>query len=247
MRSIVAGSATRMRRRAIGRLVFSVQVLTFLSWGSSTLAAESICYGTVGNGRLQNAVPLPSSGDNFSPYSSAAHLLGRTYVHSKVAEVVVASYAALAKNAPGKVFVYGESGWASGGRFRPHHTHQNGLSVDFMVPVVDRTGRSVPLPTGIGNKWGYAIEFDADARFGQYRIDFEALAEHLHQLHTTARAHSIGIALVIFDPPYLGRLFATARGRYLEQNLKFLRGKSWWRHDEHYHVDFDVPCEPMPR
>lgn len=164
-------------------------------------------------------------------------------MHSNVRDVVVATYAALEKTAPTKVFVYGETGWASGGRFRPHRTHQNGLSVDFMVPVTDRTGKSVPLPTSAGNRWGYDIEFDANARFGEYAIDFEALAEQLYQLHVAAKARGVGIALVILDLPFLPRLFATARGAYLEQNLPFMRGRAWWRHDEHYHVDFDVPCK----
>jgi len=188
-------------------------------------------------------VALPSKGANFSAYSSLASTLGRTYVHSNVRDVVVATYAALEKTAPTKVFVYGETGWASGGRFRPHRTHQNGLSVDFMVPVTDRTGKSVPLPTSAGNRWGYDIEFDANARFGEYAIDFEALAEQLYQLHVAAKARGVGIALVILDLPFLPRLFATARGAYLEQNLPFMRGRAWWRHDEHYHVDFDVPCK----
>jgi penicillin-insensitive murein endopeptidase len=166
-------------------------------------------------------------------------------VHSKVREVVLAAYAALQTTAPSKVFVYGETGWKSGGRFRPHRTHQNGLSVDFFVPVTDANGKSVPLPTGVGNKWGYSIEFGANAKYGEYSIDFEALAEHLYQLHSAAKANDVGISLVILDPPFLPKLFAAARGRYLEQNLPFMRGKSWWRHDEHYHVDFSVPCKPI--
>jgi penicillin-insensitive murein endopeptidase len=144
-----------------------------------------------------------------------------------------------------RYFVYGETGRAAGGRFKPHRTHQNGLSVDFLVPVTDRKGKSVPLPTRIGNRWGYDIEFDANARFDEYAIDFDALAEHLYQLHTAAKARGVGIALVIPDPPFLPKLFTTARGRYLEQNLPFMRGKAWWRHDEHYHVDFQVPCKPI--
>jgi penicillin-insensitive murein DD-endopeptidase len=209
------------------------------------LAAESTCYGTVSNGRLENGVALPSGGANFSSYSSLAATLGRTYVHSKVEAIVVATYAALQKTAPTKVFVYGETGWASGGRFRPHRTHQNGLSVDFMVPVTDRTGKSVPLPTGVRNKWGYNIEFDANAKFGEYSIDFEALAEHLYQLQAIAKAQGMEIGLVILDPLFLHKLFATKHGPYLEQNLSFMRGKSWWRHDEHYHIDFVVPCKPI--
>jgi penicillin-insensitive murein endopeptidase len=159
--------------------------------------------------------------------------------------VVVAAYAALEQSAPGRVFVYGETGWPSGGRIRPHRTHQNGLSVDFFVPVRDKGGRSVPLPTSVTNRFGYDIEFDQDGRFGEYTIDFEAMAEHLYQLHATAKGRGVGIALVILDPPYLPKLFATTRGPLVRQSLKFMKGAAWVRHDEHYHVDFSVPCKPI--
>jgi penicillin-insensitive murein endopeptidase len=162
-----------------------------------------------------------------------------------VHDVVVAAYAALERSAPGKHFVYGESGWAGGGRIQPHRTHQNGLSVDFFVPVLDASGRSVPIPTEVTNRFGYDIEFDTAARFGEYAIDFDALAEHVYQLHVAARARGVGIALVIFDPPFLSRLFATPRGQSLQQNLNFMKHAAWVRHDEHYHVDFAVPCRPI--
>jgi penicillin-insensitive murein endopeptidase len=210
-------------------------------------AAESTCFGTVARGRLENGVSLPSGGANFSSYSTAAQLLGRTYVHSRVGEVVVAAYAALEQAAPGKVFVYGETGWKSGGRIKPHRTHQNGLSVDFMVPVVDARGKSVPLPTSAANRYGYDVEFDAAGRSGELALDFPTIAEHLYQLDAAARARGLGIALVIFERSYLPRLFATPRGPYLEHNLKFMRGKPWIRHDEHYHVDFAVECRALAR
>jgi penicillin-insensitive murein endopeptidase len=141
------------------------------------------------------------------------------------------------------VFVYGETGWKSGGRIRPHRTHQNGLSVDFMVPVLDKAGRSVPLPTSALNRFGYDIEFDTAGRYEGLEVDFPAIAEHLYQLHAAARAHGSGIALVIFDRAYLPRLFATPRGPYLQQNLNFMKRQPWVRHDEHYHVDFAVKCQ----
>jgi penicillin-insensitive murein endopeptidase len=97
------------------------------------------------------------------------------------------------------------------------------------------------------NKFGYGIEFDAAGRYADLTIDFAALAEHLYQLHLAARAQGAEIALVIFDQGYLPRLFATARGAYLERNLKFMKGKAWVRHDEHYHVDFAVRCKPLAR
>lgn len=207
-------------------------------------AVESQCYGTVSNGRIEGSVALPSSGPNFSAYSAIGTSAGRTYVHSKVAEVIVAAYDALHKVDPSMQFVYGETGWPSGGRFRPHRTHQNGLSVDFFVPVRDKAGKSVPIPTDVLTRFGYDIEFDADAHFGDYSLDFIALAAHLSQLHNAAKAREIGIKLVILDTPFLPRLFAAPGGLELQKTLPFMKGKPWVRHDEHYHVDFDIPCKP---
>lgn len=211
---------------------------------SLAVAGESQCYGTVSNGRIEKSVKLPASGSNFSAYSSLAAAAGRTHVHSRVASVIAASYRALHAASPSTVYVYGETGWPSGGRFRPHRTHQNGLSVDFFVPVRDATGVSVPIPTSTLTRFGYDIEFDSTARHGKYSIDFIATAEHLYHLHQAAKAQGVGIALVIFDTQYLPKLFATPRGAYLQQNLPFMKGKPWVRHDEHYHVDFAIPCKP---
>src|SRR5262249_28288002 len=126
-----------------------------------------------------------------------------------------------------------------------HRSHQNGLSVDFMVPVLDRLGISVPLPTSASNKFGYALEFDRAGRLGDLVIDYEAIAEHLYQLHQLARAHGIAIDRVIFDLPYLPKLYATRRGPYLREHVPFMKERSWIRHDEHYHVDFAVPCRTL--
>lgn len=208
-------------------------------------AAESRCFGSVSHGRLDDGVKLPSSGPNFQAYSTLASAAGRTHVHSKVADILLAAYAALARESPSTVYVYGETGWPSGGRFRPHRTHQNGLSVDFFVPVKDASGRSVPLPTSLTKRLGYDIEFDAKGRHEGYTLDLEALAEHLYQLHQAAQAKGAGLSLVIFDTAYLPRLFATKRGPWLQQHLPFMKGKPWVRHDEHYHVDFKLPCEAL--
>jgi penicillin-insensitive murein endopeptidase len=209
------------------------------SWGASR------CFGTVARGRLEEGVALPADGANFSAYSRLGVTAGRTHVHSTVRDIVVDAYAQLATALPSTVFVYGETGWAEGGRLRPHRSHQNGLSVDFFVPVRNAAGASVPLPTGVTNKLGYSIEFDAAGRFGDLRIDFAAVAEHLFQLAESARRHGAGLAMVIFDPPYLPMLLATLRGAWLREHVNFMKGSAWVRHDEHYHVDFRIPCGPL--
>lgn len=226
--------------------MFGAAIALIVSATATTqVAAESICYGTPSRGRIEGSVKLPATGDNFSAYSDLAATLRRTYVHSTVAAILSESYAALAKHSPSTHYVYGESGWPAGGSFKPHRTHQNGLSVDFFMPVRNARGQSVALPTHVSNRFGYDVEFDRDGRFGEYTIDFEAAAEHLYQLDQAARQHGSAIALVIFDTAYLPRLFGTRRGANLKQALPFMKGKPWVRHDEHYHVDFRVTCKGM--
>lgn len=223
------------------RLAFLAAILMLPAYA---LGANSICYGTPSNGRLEGGVQLPKSGPNFEAYSSLGVAAGRTYVHSKVADVVSSAYAVLARSEPDLKYVYGESGWKDGGRIKPHRTHQNGLAVDFMVPVRDANGRSVPLPSGVFNKFGYAIEFDSKGRFEDLTIDFDAIAEHLYALHAAAKKNGIALERVIFDPRLLAKLYKTRRGEFIRQNISFLKGQAWVRHDEHYHVDFAVACKP---
>ncbi len=222
-----------------------VLVLSLFSITTVVFAAESQCYGTVSKGRITDSVKLAASGANYSAYSVDKAVVGRNFVHTKVATTIANSYAALAKLTPDRHYVYGETGFVNGGRFYPHKTHQNGVSVDFFVPVKDANGKSVALPSNAANHFGYDIEFDAQGKYGEYKIDFPSLAEHLYQLNIAAEAKGIGIALVIFDPPYLPKLYATPRGAYLKQHLKFMKTKAWVRHDEHYHVDFAVACKPL--
>jgi penicillin-insensitive murein endopeptidase len=162
------------------RIVVASMVMVLAQVNPAT-AAESQCFGTVNKGRIEGSVKLPTSGANFTAYSSLGSAAGRTHVHSKVAEIVEAAYAAVASSDPSLTFVYGETGWPSGGRIRPHRSHQNGLSVDFFVPVRNKARKSVTLPTSIPNRLGYDIEFDKDAKYGEYSIDFAAMAEHLYQ------------------------------------------------------------------
>lgn len=209
----------------------------------SPALAASDCYGTVAHGRLAGGVQLPASGPNFTAYSLVAANMGRTYLHATAAVIVTDAYASLHASHPELAFVYGETGLRKGGKFAPHRTHQNGLSVDFFVPVRDARGRSVPLPTSPLTRFGYDIEFDREAIHGQYRIDFDALGLHLLALDAAARRQGTRIARVIFDRQYLARLFATSNGPRLRA-LPFMHGEPWVRHDEHYHVDIGVRCRP---
>ncbi len=153
------------------------------------------------------------------------------------------AYKALEISAPNKRFVYGETGSKNGGRFKPHKTHQNGLSVDFFVPVINPKGKSVFLPTGPLHQMGYAIEFDSHGKYQNYSIDFEAMGQHLLEVKRAADLHHVKIWRVIFDNELQKLLFQSKSGKRAQAELTFSTRKPWVRHDEHYHVDFITNCE----
>lgn len=206
---------------------------------------ESTCFGTRSNGRLAHGWKLPFSGDNFRAYSRLGATVGRTFVHSSVHRVVLDAYATLAQSEPETQYVYGETGWSKGGQFRPHRTHQNGLSVDFMVPVVDASGRSVPLPANALNKYGYGVDFDARGRFEGLRIDFTAILRHLRALFDASAKRGIEVELVIFDPKLQSHLRSDPAWPTLSKDVRFSKNPVWVRHDDHYHIDFATRCGPL--
>jgi penicillin-insensitive murein endopeptidase len=236
----------RTRRRAClaaGLLIAAVGGIAWLSGGSSD--HPSTCFGTTSQGALREAWKLPRAGENFRVYSAFGWFGGRTFVHSSVHAIVLESYERLAARMPAHRFVYGETGRAEGGRFRPHRTHQNGLSVDFMVPVRDASGAVRELPTSALDRFGYGHEFDAAGKLGDLHIDFEAIGVHLSELSRAAAARRVRIARVIFAPELLKHLRRTPAWSGVEA-LPFMSKPAWIRHDEHYHVDFAVACEPLP-
>lgn len=218
-------------------------LLLFASLSGNALA-QSTCFGSTSAGRLENACKLPASGDNFKSYSSVLRLAGRTYVHCEVKMVLLDAYALLASSNPEWTYVYGETGKKNGGLFKPHKTHQNGLSVDFMVPVTNNDGKSVALPTNIFNKYGYNIDFTLDGRAGDLAIDYEAFASHLAALKQTASDQGVGIWRVLFDPRMQDALKKTKDWSKIS-DLSFSKKRSWVRHDDHYHVDFQIPCKKL--
>lgn len=227
----------------MNKTILSILLTIISATTKTTLTKESTCYGTTSNGRLEAGVQLPQSGPNFVGYSDLARVMGITYVHSEVKEIIVDAYKHLEKEQPAKVYKYAETGWEKGGQFKPHKTHRNGLSVDFMNPVINSEGKSVHLPTNPTNRFRYDIEFDKSGKFEGLTIDYEALAAHLVALDKAAKAKGYRLWRVIFNPELQSGLFETQYGEYIKKNITLSTRKSWVRHDEHYHVDFDIPCK----
>jgi len=133
-----------------------------------------------------------------------AQLVGRTYVHSQVKNIIVDAYQTLQKSHSDKRYKYAETGLENGSKLNSHKTHQNGLSIDFMTPVVDEKGQSVHLPTLVFNRFGYDIEFYEQGQFEQFKVDYTALAAYIVELHTSATAKGYDLWRVTFDPTLQG-------------------------------------------
>ncbi len=200
----------------------------------------ALAYGGGSCGKLEGGVALPCDGGSFEAFTSVACVLGRNYLHPLAAQTILEAWASLAKTHPKRVWQYGDLGWEDGGSFKPHRTHQNGLSADFFVPVRDSEGRAVKVPISAFNKYGYELEFDRHGRLGDLKIDWAALGAHLLALHKSGRRRGVRIRKIILDPQ-LRRLLLQKVPALNPLRHIFSKYPAWVRHDEHYHIDFAVP------
>ena len=206
--------------------------------------SPSKSHGPTHDGRLEHGKRMPSGGANFRTYSGLGSLIGRTATHSAVRDTLLDAYRSLHDSHPDRRFVYGELGWPAGGPFRPHRTHQNGLSVDLMVPVVDADdGSPDDLHTHLLAGFGYGLDFDDEGRGvgfwnrGQ-QIHWQGLGAMLLAVEEAAGAHGLRVQRVILAPQLRKELLREVEERRLRR-LPWLRRGSWVRHDDHVHIDFE--------
>lgn len=217
-----------------GFLIFS---LVSTAGSTENLA---ISFGVGGCGKLQGGVALPCRGPNFESFSSTACALGRNHLHPLVRDTVVEAFSTLAAKYPKRTWQYGETGKSTGGRLWPHKTHQNGLSADFFMPVVDGKGEPARVPISVFHKFGYGLEFAKNGTLDGLRIDWKAIGSHLLALDAAGQSRGIHIERIIITPDFHRALFAQAPEVQRLASL-FMKREAWVRHDEHYHVDFAIP------
>lgn len=200
----------------------------------------ALSYGKGKCGKLEGGVQLACTGENYEAFSGAACVLGRNYVHPLVKAALEDAYGAVVKHTPGRTWQYGETGLEDGGHFWPHRTHQAGVSVDFFVPLVDAEGKAALFPINPAQAFGYGVILDEAGRTGDLRIDWKAYGEHLLALDEAATAHGVRIKTIIVTPDYHDALLKAVPGLKRLYG-RFMKREAWVRHDEHYHVDFQLP------
>ena len=132
-----------------------------------------------------------------------------------------------------------------GGKLYPHRTHQNGMSVDFMMPKLKDNKPYYGLDN-LGAQH-YMLTFDQNGKYSKdpsIEIDFNTIALHILELQSAAKKNGMSIAKVIIHTGIKDELFATEKGKILKQseiyvvrNLSPLINSI---HDDHFHIDFKM-------
>jgi penicillin-insensitive murein endopeptidase len=172
-------------------------------------------------------------------------LSGRAFTHHLVAQTVINTFKTFESNGEKRKFSIMEFYNEHGGKMFPHRTHQNGMSVDMMMPLM-KDGAPYYDLDDLG-AMHYLLEFNKE---GQYindtaiSIDFEMVANEINQMRIEAEKLGLKITKVIFNTDLRDELFNTTQGKlfasngpYVTRNLERVINEL---HDDHFHVDFEI-------
>ncbi len=204
----------------------------------------SISKGTVSNGSLENGKLIPFSGSNYQYFDTTSYLMGRGFMNDKVKTTILSTYQRCETEIANRKFFIMECSNKNGGKIWPHKTHQNGLSVDFMMPLVKDHQPYYELDYKGGEH--YLLEFDYEGKYlkdPSIEIDFEVIARHVLLLEEEAKKEGLHIKKVIIHTELKDELFAGKYGQQLKNSdiyvVKALTPLINALHDDHYHIDFE--------
>lgn len=185
---------------------------------------------------------MPFTGCHSQSHANLMSASGRSYVASKVRSAIQNVNKLLGAQTYGHAIDGGKL--VFGGLVAANERAQNsesGLSVDFLVPLVDANGLTVaPNHAAVEANDGI-FDFDNQGRFLDYQIDFELMAKHIAFLHREANQLGLGLWRVVFNPRLQHHLINSTQGAYLIKHVRFSRRQSPFQCDAKYHVDFEVP------
>jgi penicillin-insensitive murein endopeptidase len=221
-------------------ILFSIPQIFHKNKGVST------SIGSVGNGKLINGYLVPYSGVNYCYFSLVSYyVIGDAYTNSKLSATLLSAYKECEATCPGICFRLMECSKKNGGKMLIHYTHQNGLSIDFMTPLI-QNGK----PKKTYDDWGslrYQLLFDEDGKLNRnkdVKIDFETVAKHIIALDNAVKKHGLTIQKVILKIDLKDDLFKTEPGKeLLRRKIYFARALPPGInavHGNHYHIDFKV-------
>ena len=220
----------------------SLKIVAFYN-KNSQVESQSKSKGSVSNGKLENGKIMPFYGKNFTYFDQDSYLASRAFTSDIVKKIVLDAYEELHLEYPERKFFLMELSNQEGGEIYPHRTHQNGLSVDFMMPKTQNGAPNYSLDT-LG-KEHYFLSFKDQGEYVEdptIKVDFDLIAHHILILNEMAEKYDYFIEKVIIKIEYKDELFQTPHGQLLEKsgiyivkNLSLLINSI---HDDHFHIDF---------
>jgi penicillin-insensitive murein endopeptidase len=230
--------------QATDTIVNSIEIETYYQENKGNdLPSKS--FGTYSKGSLQNGKLIPFKGKNFTYFDAQSYLNGRAFLNGKVLNSLLKAYKQFETLLPERMFYVMECSNADGGKLFPHRTHQNGLSIDFMMPLI-KDGKAFYGLDTLGADH-YFLEFDNSGKYKEdpsISIDFNLVAHHILILNKVAKVLGVKLTKIIINTDLKDELFATkygqslkASGIYVVQKLSPLINSL---HDDHYHIDFEI-------
>ena len=216
--------------------VISIPELIYTnSWISKSI-------GTRSNGKLENAYLFPYTGTNYKYFSFISYyFLNNAYSNSRVYNTVIDAYKSLEETCPDNTFYIMECSDKHGGKLALHKTHQNGMSIDFMIPKK----KNWIQYNNIG-LLHYLLEFDHSGKLNFHKtveIDYETMAKHILALDKAGKKHGLKIKMVILKIELKDDFYKTKSGKLVkEKGIYFAQSLGHWTnkmHDDHYHIDFE--------
>jgi len=209
---------------------------------NSTDKKSSTSHGKVSDGSLDHGRLVPYYGDNYSYFDATSYFSGRAFLHEDVLNIALRTYKELEKRSD-RFYRIMECSNKNGGRMLPHRTHQNGTSIDFMMPLVKKGNPYYSLDTtGVSHYW---LSFNDNGEYSEDKsvsIDFETVAQHILLLNEEANKMGWKVKKVIIKIELKDELYATPSGKKIkEKGIYVVQGLSKMinaLHDEHYHIDF---------
>ncbi|WP_028981336.1 penicillin-insensitive murein endopeptidase [Sporocytophaga myxococcoides] len=222
----------------------SDRIKVYLS-GNKENSTPSTSTGTVSGGTLINGKLFPFQGTNYQYFDTSSYINNRAFLNDKIRTVVISSYEQLEKEIPNRKFFIMECSNKNGGEIFPHRTHQNGLSIDFMMPLMKDNMVFYKLDTiGASHYW---LDFDNEGKYSgdkSISIDFDLVARQILSLETSARNNGYKIQKVIIKTEFKNLIFATPHGKKLKQSNIYLVNSLTplinSLHDDHFHIDFEI-------
>lgn len=206
-------------------------------------SVETKSIGSVSNGSLVNGTIIPFSGSNYSYFDTTSYLGGRAFTHQTVAKIILNTFAKIEADGVTRKFKVMEFSNEHGGKMYPHRTHQNGFSVDLMMPLKKNNKPYYELDN-LG-AMHYLLEFNTQ---GQYvkdttiSIDFEMVAREIMTMDRLAKKNGFRIQKVIFNTFLWDELTSTSWGQILINEGPYFTRKLEKVindiHDDHFHIDF---------